>query len=586
MNLESTLELLETFQLVRPAEDGEYLFKNTLTQEIVYEALLKTTRREMHAQVARTYEELYPDHLDEYAALLARHCAEAGDDDKTLAYSLRAGDTAARLYANTEAILHYSRALEIAKRSGTHDAASLQNLYLKRGRTLELCGHYEDAITNYIEMAECARAMANHTMELAALIARATVHSTFTAKYDPMQAGYLCDQALALATEHDDQPAAAKILWNLMLLEMAIGHFQESIIFGERSLALARQLDLRDQLAYTLNDISRAYAVAGQSANALAALAESRDHWRATNNLPMLADNLTNTALSYLIQSDYPKAIAQAQEALHVSRAISNRWGESYASEIMGYAALEQGNFILAIDALEEAIRLGDEIGFIDAMFGARAYLAYLYANLGAPQHASHLLSTALDRLHQLKTDMGALLPVTLRAYYHFYRNEWEQTEAIIRRADLSTATVNFSSATPMFLLFIDADLALKKHEYARAIAAMDRMITILIESHFHFFLPDAYLLKSHALAAAAHIAEAQHALEQALAYAQNSPRVLWQVLVAQANLQNHPSQIEHARALRARAKEILEGILAQTPPSLRESFRQLPHVRVVIDND
>jgi tetratricopeptide (TPR) repeat protein len=583
MSLEFQLAQLETAQLVHAVGPSDFLFKNSLTQETVYASLLKNTRREIHAQVARTYEELYTDRLDEFAAPLAQHYAEAGNDAKTLEYSVRAGDAAARLYANTEAILHYSRALEIAKRIGAPDVASLQNLYLKRGRALELCGRYEDAVANYIEMAEYARTCKNHTMELAALMARATVHSTFTAKYDPMQAGYLCDQALALATELDDQTAAAKILWNLMLLEMAIGHFQESIIFGERSLALARQLDLRDQLAYTLNDISRAYAITGQAPQALAALAESRDHWRATNNLPMLADNLTNTALSYFIQSDYAKTIAQAQEALHVSRAISNRWGESYALEIMGYAALEQGNFILAIDALEEAIRLGDEIGFLHAIFSGRAYLAYVYANLGVPKRAVDILNAALLRLRQLKNDMGTLLPTALQAYLHFYCDEFEQAEAIIRRADLSSVSINFGSATPMFLLFIDADLALKKGEYARSIAAMDKMIAILKEINFHFFLPDAYLLKSRALVAQNQLASAQQILEQAFTVAQNSPRILWQVLAAQAAL---TAQHDQARELLAQAREILKGVVAGTPAKFRESFLNLPHVRAVWTED
>ena len=115
MNLETELVQLETAQLVRRGDDPElqYLFKHALTQEAVYESLLRAKRREIHAQVARVYEDTYAERLDEIAALLAQHYAEAGADAKTLEYATRAGDAAARLYANAEAVMHYTRALEI-----------------------------------------------------------------------------------------------------------------------------------------------------------------------------------------------------------------------------------------------------------------------------------------------------------------------------------------------------------------------------------------------------------------------------------------------------------------------------------------
>src|SRR5919202_2943793 len=112
MNLDTELAQLEDAQLVRRAAEEElaYLFKHALTQETAYESLLHKRRRELHLQVAQVIEQLYPKQLDEYAARLAQHYAEAGDDAKTLEYATRAGDIAARVYANAEAIAQYSLA--------------------------------------------------------------------------------------------------------------------------------------------------------------------------------------------------------------------------------------------------------------------------------------------------------------------------------------------------------------------------------------------------------------------------------------------------------------------------------------------
>lgn len=111
--VESQLARLESAELLRRLDDSDlsYWFKHVLTQDAAYNSLLHKTRREIHRAVAEAYEKLYPDHPDEFAALLAQHYAEAGDDAKTSQYAIRAGDVAARKSANTEARANYEMAL-------------------------------------------------------------------------------------------------------------------------------------------------------------------------------------------------------------------------------------------------------------------------------------------------------------------------------------------------------------------------------------------------------------------------------------------------------------------------------------------
>ncbi len=94
MNLNQTLDQLESEQLVHRLDEGEavYIFKHALTQDATYQSLLKQARRDIHRAVAQTYETLFPHMLDDYAAILARHYTETGDAAKTLEYETRAGD--------------------------------------------------------------------------------------------------------------------------------------------------------------------------------------------------------------------------------------------------------------------------------------------------------------------------------------------------------------------------------------------------------------------------------------------------------------------------------------------------------------
>jgi tetratricopeptide (TPR) repeat protein len=97
-------------------EEAEYLFRHALTQESAYESLLVKNRREIHRDVATAIERLEPERLNELAGLLAEHYSRAGDDAKTVEYSVRAAEAAVRLFALPEALGHFRRALEAMRR--------------------------------------------------------------------------------------------------------------------------------------------------------------------------------------------------------------------------------------------------------------------------------------------------------------------------------------------------------------------------------------------------------------------------------------------------------------------------------------
>jgi class 3 adenylate cyclase len=90
-----------------------WAFKHPLTQEVALGSQLQERRREVHAAVARAVEATHAGRLDEHAALLAHHCAEAGE---TLA--------AARWHVRAAAFLGKSDFAESAR----HDARARELL--------------------------------------------------------------------------------------------------------------------------------------------------------------------------------------------------------------------------------------------------------------------------------------------------------------------------------------------------------------------------------------------------------------------------------------------------------------------------
>lgn len=580
MKIETILSQLETAQLVRAAGEWEYLFKHTLTQETVYESLLRSTRREIHERVARTYEDLYADRLDEFAAPLAQHYAEAGNDTKTLEYSIRAGDAAARMYANTEAILHYTHAIAIAKQHAT----ALEELFLKCGRAFEHSGQFAKALENYQAMESCARDRADRAMELAAVMARATLHATPTTVQNLDLGRVLLDHSLALARELKDRAAESKALWNLMLLEYFCGHQSQAIVFGEEALEIARDLGLREHLAFVLNDLARNYAAVGQRDPAHRALTEARALWQAMGNLPMLADNLSTAADNAASFGEYDQAMAYAQESYRISLSIGNLWNQAYSRWIMGNVHSERGELDQAQTALNETIQLGDQAGFVIAAWIARVVLAWTCGDLGLPARGIAMLEPHVERVRQIDVPFKAW-GLGILGYLYLLDGNAAQARAFLDEAKQSANLFDIGALVPVVYTLTEGAYVMAHHDFARVEQMAHDLLARYAETTIHMFKSDVMLLAARALRAQNKIDESRAMLMQARAEAEalGVRRVLWAILAEWSALEERTGNREKAEALRAESRAIIEFIVAHTPDEFRASFLNLPNVRAAI---
>jgi class 3 adenylate cyclase/tetratricopeptide (TPR) repeat protein len=93
--------------------DAEYTFKHALVQDAAYSTLLRSRRQQLHARIATTLEQKFPEIVAAQPALLAHHCAEAGLAEKAVGYWLKAGQQAIARSAMTEGEAQLGRGLEL-----------------------------------------------------------------------------------------------------------------------------------------------------------------------------------------------------------------------------------------------------------------------------------------------------------------------------------------------------------------------------------------------------------------------------------------------------------------------------------------
>jgi predicted ATPase len=110
--------------------EAEYVFKHALTQEVTYNSILIESRKTLHERAGQALESMFPEQLDDHVAELARHYSSSGNTEKAVDYSRLAGQQALRRSAHTEAISHFTTALELLRTSPETPGRGEQELAL------------------------------------------------------------------------------------------------------------------------------------------------------------------------------------------------------------------------------------------------------------------------------------------------------------------------------------------------------------------------------------------------------------------------------------------------------------------------
>jgi class 3 adenylate cyclase/tetratricopeptide (TPR) repeat protein len=131
--IDKCLILLEHLDLVRARTiqpDLEYIFKHALTQEVVYNGLLKKERLNIHEKIGRVMEEFFHDRLPEFYEDLAYHYKRSNNYVKAYQYLKLSGQKAAASYSYSEALVFFNDALESFNKFPITELNSIEKLNL------------------------------------------------------------------------------------------------------------------------------------------------------------------------------------------------------------------------------------------------------------------------------------------------------------------------------------------------------------------------------------------------------------------------------------------------------------------------
>ena len=451
-DLPEVLAALQDKDLVVPsagsrlADEHEYAFKHALIRDVAYGTLPKSVRCHKHAEVGQFIEDRAGERAEGVVALVAEHYGRAAtlavetnlasaDRDRIESAALgsleTAGDRAAGLYSNQEAIGHYDAALQldealdpptrarigekrgdVALRLGRvdsavevwercldyhrreEDLARVGDLHRKIGAGLWHKGEREASIEHYqkgIDLLKDGPAC----LELVHLYEEAA--SLYMHTGDNMLAIYASEKALRLAERLGEAAAASRAHGIFGRVFGRIGDTEKARENLERSVELARDSDLGEAVRalFTLGyhfEVSEAdYEGAASAYTEALGLAEQ------VGNLPSQVE--LHAALAQL--AAYRADWSEAEQSTEASSALAEREGLlgnlCFPYVMRGVLRWREGRWDEAADACRRAHELGEQVGRSEVAFSALYWLAATLRDRGDYADAETTLAQALD---------------------------------------------------------------------------------------------------------------------------------------------------------------------------------------------
>jgi len=441
MTMDARLDTLEAKGLIRLASyrpELEYLFRHWLVQDAAYGSLLKQERRELHRLVGEALEMLYPDRIDELAAVLALHFEQSGDTTKAIEYLVAVGRHALEGAAIREAFSAFDRAAALLPAASADEDAGSRRLRIEiaigRARSSwsfrpvdELIGDLEAAMQPAAALGDPELIAAVH-LNLALGLMQSGLPAT-----DPKVRRSL-DEVTQIAEKLGDHSLLAMPLAIVGMNQVMTGPVRDGVRALEQAIPLMEQRQDVIGASFARGSLAMGYAELGEFDKAEKAAKEATD-LAVGGDLISQLDALISDAM---VRS----ARGQLDEAGPIAQACVLRAEETGATACAMVSSWVLGDVLHRQGKLKEslvALRRGNEIAMVvDRKVWRPTIQAWLdgtAAALGEKAAAGGDWQAALETAISIGNRMGE---AGIR---------WKHAQSAASNADLATALAEFEAS-------------------------------------------------------------------------------------------------------------------------------------------
>lgn len=423
-------------ELTRPLARDLHAFAHVLTQEVAYETVPYRQRRILHRRIIDIFERRHADRLESVCELLLHHSERAADYGRAVLFGAMSGDRAMAVFANSEALRYYGRALEQLGAARRVSGADRSLLLERIGDCLERIGRHREAVETLSQSLDAWRRSRRRRPLLVpwsaergreAVISRKIgVSCERSADYDASLRWL--DEAMALAPKRPSH-IRAEICAALSVSLFRKGMYGDAVRWGRSALGMARRSGDRRQLAYAHNMLAASYMEQGALRRAIRHRRKAVQLYHELRDYPGQAAANNNLGACYQLLGILDGALYHYEVAL----GADERSGDAVDAAVVHNNI---GEVLLALGRVNEAITHLDEViseqlhnpDLTDVAGLAEVNLSRCQMSLGDLRAAASHLRRGLRLLQQVGAE-GIL------------------TEARLQRAELFLAQGRFEAA-------------------------------------------------------------------------------------------------------------------------------------------
>lgn len=357
--LTDALAELRRREFIVPGQDAnaqEYSFKHNLTLDVAYNSLLIAQRKTLHRQIGEAVEAEFPERLEELAAVLAHHFEQAESHARAVYYLTRAGQRAARLYANAEAVAYYQRAIVLAAEANVPCAAQL-SAQQGLGDVYNLIGAYASGVAHYEQALRCA----NVPQERAVLDRK--LGDVYTRWGKSEQALACFEAGLHEMRDVLDAAETAHIYTGMGLVYYRRGELDAALQLGELALDLMERTGDEWGIAQACNNLGIVHGQRGDAEQAIAYHHRCLSLWEKLGDSNGIAAAHNNLGLVLQQQGDWEQAARHFETSLKRGEKVGNRHGLAFTYDNLGQVYQKLGRTPEAMECLKKAVTILFEIG-------------------------------------------------------------------------------------------------------------------------------------------------------------------------------------------------------------------------------
>jgi class 3 adenylate cyclase/tetratricopeptide (TPR) repeat protein len=405
--IDGELHQLERLDLIRTRSlepEIEYMFKHALTQEVVYNSLLKKERRGIHEQIARVIETVFKDRLTEFNETLAYHFARGQSTAKAVDYLIKSGEKSLARYAVGEAHEYFKKAYDILSSKGERskiDDIILIDLLNSWGYAFYYLGEFGEFIDLFKKHQNTAESIEDKT-KTGMFYAWFGIGEYMAGS--PQISYKFLHRGLKLGQKTQNQKVEGYACAWLTFTCGELGYFSEGIQHGERAQEIAKSFPADQYLFFkSLGGLCYIHFFKGDTEMIFEGAKRLIEHGDLYSNNRSKVFGLWFRAFGHIVTGDFKSAIDDSKISLKIAK------DPLYAmcpKLNLALAYFFGGQFLEAENFLKDGINYCGKLGIGQFSVMCHMLLAPVLIAQGSMQQGDEMMKTARKTLigNQRKT--------------------------------------------------------------------------------------------------------------------------------------------------------------------------------------